>query len=112
MHILAQLDAPAGRQFQRIRPVRLVEVVHVNQIRRYRLLCCLLLDELVYGIVLAQPIWPQGVEIIPFLVDADAKADCIQGPLLTHEFYHLLQVGRGLELELFEIRMVVELIEA
>ncbi len=83
-HGVAEGAAHAGRQADGVRLVGGLKIVNVDPIGRRALRGRSLLDEAAHGLIFAQPLRAERVEVVPFLVDANAKAHGRERPLLPH----------------------------
>ena len=54
----------------------------------------------------ASAIWPQGKEVIAWLLNADGEANGIDSPLLANDLLQILQLGRGFKVELIGLTFV------
>jgi hypothetical protein len=98
-HVGAQLNGLAGRQLQCAWLVRVLEIVDVTVVVRYRLGGGLRFDELFDDRVFAAGGGPKRVEVETLLANAHAKADGIERARLTDDLLAVCDVMGAREVE-------------
>src|SRR5690606_37105675 len=99
LHVVAQTAATARGQPHRVRPVRRLEIVHVDPVRRGRLAWRPALEKAPHQRVLAHARRPEGEQIVAVLPDADAEADRLDRPVLADDVPERFEIVGGLERE-------------
>ncbi len=109
-HVLPELRRAAGGELQPRGLVRRVEVEHVAPVRRHRLACGALGEQLPHDRVPPVPLGSHGVEVEPLGADADAEADRLHRPRLREHPFRVLQVVGGGEARRGQVAAAAQLL--
>lgn len=100
-HVGLENRAAARVELQDARLARLLEVADVAPVERQRLGLGLFLEEAPRDRVLADALGAQRVDVVARPAHADAEAERLDRPLLSHDLGQILEVVGRLEGELF-----------
>ena len=103
LHVAPQFDAHAGRQLERARLVRLLEVVDVTPVERRGFVRGALLDVAARDDVTAGAGRPEHEQVVAAAADADAEADRLGGARLSEHLGQVWEFRRGLERKLLGV---------
>ena len=106
-HVAVKFAAGARRKFQRLGPMRVLEIVDVAPIGGRFLMGRLAVQELAHGGVLAQRVGSEREQVEAVRADADTEAQRLDGPLLAQNVVEVIEFGGRAGTAAIEDRSVV-----